>query len=41
MNAGPLEHAAIQEAFAKMLMAIVKDVGEGLLFYRFAAPAMR
>jgi predicted dinucleotide-binding enzyme len=38
LNAGPLEHAAIQEAFAKMLMAIVRDADDGLLFYRFAAP---
>jgi hypothetical protein len=38
VNGGPLEHAAIQEAFAKMLMAIVQDIGDGLLFYRFAAP---
>ena len=38
LHGGPLENAAIQEAFATMLMAMVKDVGEGLLFYRFAAP---
>ncbi|MGH3262100.1 MAG: NADPH-dependent F420 reductase [Trebonia sp.] len=38
LNGGPLEHAAIQEAFATMLMAIVRDAGDGLLFYRFAAP---
>jgi hypothetical protein len=38
VNGGPLEYAAIQEAFAKMLVAIVKDVGDGLLLYRFAAP---
>lgn len=38
VNGGPLERAATQEAFALMLMAIVKDVGDGLLFYRFAAP---
>jgi len=38
VNGGPLEHAAISEAFAKMIMSIVKDVGDGLLFYRFAAP---
>jgi predicted dinucleotide-binding enzyme len=41
VNAGPLERAATQEAFALMFMAIVKDVGEGLVFYRFAAPAER
>ena len=39
VNAGPLERAATQEAFASMFMSIVKDVGDGLLFYRFAAPA--
>jgi predicted dinucleotide-binding enzyme len=38
LNAGPLEHAANQEAFAKLLMAIVQDADDGLLFYRFAAP---
>jgi predicted dinucleotide-binding enzyme len=38
LNGGPLEHASIQESFAKMLMSIVKDAGVGLLFYRFAAP---
>jgi len=38
VNGGPLENAATQEAFAVLLMAIVKDVGDGLLFYRFAAP---
>ena len=38
MNGGPLEQAATQEAFAFMLMAIIKDVGDGLLFYRFATP---
>jgi 8-hydroxy-5-deazaflavin:NADPH oxidoreductase len=38
VNGGPLKYAAIQEAFAKMLVAIVKDVGDGLVFYRFAAP---
>ena len=32
---GPLEHAAAQEAFAFLLISIVKDLGEGLLFYRF------
>ena len=39
VNGGPLEHAATQEAFALMFMSIVKDVGDGLLFYRFATPA--
>lgn len=38
LNGGPLEHAAIQEGFGKMLMAIVKDADDGLLFYRFAPP---
>ena len=38
LNGGPLEHAAIQEAFAKMLVAFIQDAGEGLLFYRFASP---
>jgi predicted dinucleotide-binding enzyme len=32
---GPLEQAATQEAFAFMLVSIVKDLDEGLLFYRF------
>ena len=38
INGGPLEHAAVQEAFALMLVAVVKDVGDGLLFYRFSSP---
>lgn len=38
LHGGTLEHAAIQEAFAKMLMSIVQDSGVGLLFYQFAAP---
>jgi 8-hydroxy-5-deazaflavin:NADPH oxidoreductase len=38
LNAGPLENAAIEEEFAKMLVAMVRDAGDGLLFYRFAAP---
>ncbi len=38
LNGGPLEHAAVQEAFAKMLMAIVRDTNVGLLFYRFGSP---
>jgi 8-hydroxy-5-deazaflavin:NADPH oxidoreductase len=38
LNGGPLENAAIEEEFAKLLMAIVRDAGDGLLFYRFAAP---
>jgi predicted dinucleotide-binding enzyme len=32
---GPLEQAATQEAFASVLISIVNDLGEGLLFYRF------
>jgi 8-hydroxy-5-deazaflavin:NADPH oxidoreductase len=38
VNGGPLEHAATQEAFATMLLAIVSDAGDGLLVYRFATP---
>jgi 8-hydroxy-5-deazaflavin:NADPH oxidoreductase len=38
LNGGPLEDAAIQEQFAKMLVAIVRDAGDGPLFYRFAPP---
>jgi len=38
VNGGGLEQAATQEAFAFVLVAIVKDLGEGLLFYRFASP---
>jgi len=38
IHGGPLERAATQEAFAEMMMSIVKDVDAGLLFYRFAAP---
>ena len=37
LNGGTLDAAATQEAFAHMLMAMVKDAG-GLVFYRFAAP---
>ena len=37
LHAGPLENAAIQEEFAKMLVAMLRDTG-GPLFYRFAAP---
>jgi predicted dinucleotide-binding enzyme len=36
---GPLARAATQEAFALMLMSIVKDADAGLLFYRFAPPS--
>lgn len=38
INAGSLELAGTQEAFAKMLMGMVQDAGVGLMFYRFAAP---
>jgi 8-hydroxy-5-deazaflavin:NADPH oxidoreductase len=38
LNGGPLENAAIDEEFATMLVAIVRDVGDGPLLYRFAAP---
>jgi hypothetical protein len=39
LHGGPLELASVQEAFAVMLMGIVRDRGEGLLYYRFASPA--
>lgn len=35
---GPLDRAATQEAFALMLITIMQDGDQGLLFYRFAAP---
>jgi predicted dinucleotide-binding enzyme len=35
---GPIELASVQEAFAVMLMGIVSDRDEGLLYYRFAPP---
>jgi predicted dinucleotide-binding enzyme len=38
LHGGALELAATQEQFAKLLMGFVADVGEGLLFYRFASP---
>ena len=38
LNAGPLENAAIEEQFAKILVAMLRDAGDGPLFYRFAAP---
>jgi hypothetical protein len=37
LHGGPLEYAATQEAFAFMLVSIVRDLGEGPLFYQFAA----
>ena len=33
-----LENAAAEEDFAKLLVAMVRDAGDGPLFYRFAAP---
>jgi hypothetical protein len=38
LHGGPLELASVQEAFAVMLMGIVRDLDEGLLYYRFASP---
>jgi predicted dinucleotide-binding enzyme len=38
LHGGPLELASVQEAFAVMLMGIVADRGEGLIYYRFASP---
>jgi predicted dinucleotide-binding enzyme len=38
LHGGSLELASVQEAFAVMLMGIVRDRDEGLLYYRFAAP---
>ncbi len=38
LHGGPLELASVQEAFAVMLMGIVRDRDEGLLYYRFASP---
>jgi len=38
LHGGPLELASVQEAFGVMLMGIVGDRGEGLLYYRFAFP---
>jgi 8-hydroxy-5-deazaflavin:NADPH oxidoreductase len=38
LNGGHLEYARIQEEFAKMLVAMLRDTGDGLLFYRFATP---
>jgi len=38
VHGGPLERAATQEAFARILVSIVQDAGVGPLFYRFAAP---
>ena len=39
IHGGALEQAATQEAFAFMFMAVVRDIGDGLVFYRFASPA--
>jgi predicted dinucleotide-binding enzyme len=38
LHGGPLELASVQEAFAVMLMGIIRDRDEGLLYYRFASP---
>jgi hypothetical protein len=38
LHGGPLELASVQESFGVMLMGIVADRDEGLLYYRFAAP---
>ena len=38
LHGGPLELASVQESFAVMLMGIVADRDEGLLYYRFASP---
>ena len=38
LNGGPLENAVIEEEFARMLVAMIRDTGDGPLFYRFAAP---
>jgi 8-hydroxy-5-deazaflavin:NADPH oxidoreductase len=38
LNGGPLEYAGTQEEFAKMFVAIIRDAGDGPLFYRFAPP---
>ena len=35
---GPLEFASIQEGFAAMLVGIMRDLDEGLIYYRFASP---
>ena len=41
INAGPLTLAGTQEAFARMLVGIVRDADKGLLFYRFDPPSNR
>jgi predicted dinucleotide-binding enzyme len=38
LHAGPLELAAGAETFALMLVNIVRDLDQGLLYYRFAPP---
>ena len=38
LHGGPLELASVQESFGVMLMGIVADRDEGLLYYRFASP---
>ena len=38
LHAGPLELASAAETFAVMLVNIVRDLDQGLLYYRFAPP---
>ena len=38
LHAGPLELAPAAETFALMLVNIVRDLDQGLLYYRFAPP---
>jgi predicted dinucleotide-binding enzyme len=38
LHGGPLGLASVQESFGVMLMGIVADRDEGLLYYRFASP---
>ncbi len=38
LHGGPLELASAQETFALMLVNIVRDLDQGLLYYRFATP---
>jgi predicted dinucleotide-binding enzyme len=38
LHAGPLELASAAETFALMLVNIVRDLDQGLLYYRFAPP---
>jgi 8-hydroxy-5-deazaflavin:NADPH oxidoreductase len=38
LHAGPLELAAAAETFAAMFVNIMRDLDQGLLYYRFATP---